>query len=1401
MAWLTRITADEQVEYRLREQAGCGVVEAAREETVVREGAERDAQVDYRLRAEGDGVLVWVGRGLREVGIEPGARLCEDDKDAARRIMAGCHPATGARLAGAATSARAHPDAQLTTARLVEAVEAAAAERGVEPEELLEGKPKQQKTLERMQRMVHRRGEAHRSLLEPLHKLARAAGVDLAEVYGTEELERARANADKRLDDRVRGWDLVLDLPKSDSVLAGLMDREREEVYRRLVAQAVDETVAQLEAWVGYAVGSEDGQPVRLATGGLVGWRVEHRAARPVVAGEPGDPHLHLHVTIANMGRCQDGKWRSIANSGQDLHRHAKAADAFFKARVRHLSAQRFGVRREYEERSRSWEVYGVPEELRDSFSRRAAAVVEEAGQDAEREEMQRVSGRQRRAKVDADARMMRDSWRQRAEQLVDVDEMVARAAPGPEGFDGGAGSGGGRGPVIPPPERLAAAVFDPETGLTSGEKSFSRAQLLAAVGEALGEGLDVAEPGRLDELADQVLAVEGYAVPLPHIGSLVMSSTDRYTTRDVLDAEDVAVRQARARYDTGVAQLTFGQAEAARDVFEVANGFELSAEQRAAVDRALTGGHGVETLVGVAGAGKSTLMEACRIGWDASGLTYAGATLAAVAAQQLEGASGIPARTVASWLRRIDSGEGLSGIDVLVVDEATMVDDRSAAVLLAEAERTGTKLLAIGDPLQMQAVGVGGWFAEAHRLVEGLELRENRRQEDEAEQAALEVWRTGDHEQALELLADRGRVHAAETAQEAHSQILTTWDEVRGRWKDPHERLESVVVLAARNTDVNVLNAGAQQIRRAAGELGAEHTYALPGGGDLTLAEGDVVRVRVNDYRSKRGEGPDVLNGYRGIITAVDGERRVEVTWRRRDRTQEDGWRYESAWMAPEQIASGALQLGYAMTVAASQGMSTQVGLLYGHGSNAFSTYPGLTRGRQENHLWLPLAVVEDEDTQNRLGAARSEKERLQRAMGAFARFLGQSRPDRMVSDQLRTPPEPAAPRHVEAATPHHGEAEAAATPQQIEAEAAAEEDLQEHERHRAAAVSRSTTVPAARTGRRVEESAAARLEELRESLAARQSQQQEREALAAQIPSWLQRPYGKRSTAQLRTSISRAETMAQTASEQALDSAQQAEELSARLERERTSGTTSGQRYAAGAAAILDRAQEHLQDARRHYTRGEQARAAAEQAGEALERLAANRDKSRLTLRLAGTSRREHRELTHYWTQQEAAARTEAAEAFQAADSGRQAAWETVRASPYAGAWRQQGAEKPAPQTLEQAGAGLEAMRRHLPEMAQRIDRADLQRLARLTGQSQQHQQRADECHTRADHLRTEQELRDQLAQTAPERHQAETAGRRAHLQKRTAEQRARLAADEEIARQQRQPPQHHRGPGMEL
>lgn len=53
-------------------------------------------------------------------------------------------------------------------------------------------------------------------------------------------------------------------------------------------------------------------------------------------------------------------------------------------------------------------------------------------------------------------------------------------------------------------------------------------------------------------------------------------------------------------------------------------------------------------------------------------------------------------AYVVAAWLEQIQTGRGLSGIGVPVVDEASMGDDRAAAMPVTEVARTGTKVVAI---------------------------------------------------------------------------------------------------------------------------------------------------------------------------------------------------------------------------------------------------------------------------------------------------------------------------------------------------------------------------------------------------------------------------------------------------------------------------------------------------------------------------------------------------------------------------------------------------------------------------------------------------------------------------------------------------------------------------------
>jgi hypothetical protein len=123
-----------------------------------------------------------------------------------------------------------------------------------------------------------------------------------------------------------------------------------------------------------------------------------------------------------------------------------------------------------------------------------------------------------------------------------------------------------------------------------------------------------------------------------------------------------------------------------------------------------------------------------------------------------------------------------------------------------------------------------------------------------------------------------------------------------------------------------------------------------------------------------------------------------------------------ERAWITAR-IAGGTLQHGYAMTMAAAQGLTCD----YGVGADANSLYPALSRDRIAPHLWLPADVVESEDVRRRLGEAHSEQELLERAVAAYADSLEHDSDDRIVSDELA----PASEAEPVTAIPHQAQPE----------------------------------------------------------------------------------------------------------------------------------------------------------------------------------------------------------------------------------------------------------------------------------------------------------------------------------------------------------------------------------------
>lgn len=1010
MAWVTVLgPCQAQIDYRLNEGAGCD-------------------QVAYRLADGGAGGelaggeqeqgrgLTWIGSGLAQLGLEgkgiaAGLPLTVEHHKAARALMDGCHPGTGVQLVEPKKAS--HPLSRLAAIGLLQALQQAAGEADVTVETLVSGVGWAVKRAGRLARGVERHGAAHQIPIGDAERLAAVAGVDLDDVYDADRLQAARAHREARVRVGNRGYDLTLDLPKSVSVLYGLAGDELARGIEDAFAEAVADVVAAVEQWAGYGIRGQKGEGksgTRVDGTGLMGWIMWHRSARPM-RGQVGDPHLHAHVMFAGMLHGTDGTWGVFGDGGRDLHRHVKAAGTLVQARLRRLLSERYGIAWRRDEHTGAWEIAGVGAELRALFSKRggqaAAELLAAMGLDdiavattvASTAQRKAAGAKTRAAKdsVRAGPVDARTSWREQA-RAAGTDPAALTAACLAATPDLA---------QRPSPAEIAAWIWRPEGGLTGHTKTVSRADVLAEVMDALPDGVEGLADA--DTLTEQVLR-HGPVVQLERpAGAATLSNGERYTSTDITDAEQDGLAAARAGYGAGLAVVVDAAAALAIDAYQAGTGLALSESQRQVVERLLSDGHAVEAVIGVAGAGKTTIMAAARSAWESRGLVVAGAATAAVAAMGLAAESGIASRTIAGWLQRIERGPGLDGVDVLVVDEGAIVDDRQLATLLTEAARTATKVVLIGDPVQLRAIGVGGLFAAIHRQVDGPVLGENRRQRDAAERAALALWRAGRREQALRTWAQAGRVHAGRQAKDTMARMLADWQRARARYAgDVHAELAAVALLAGSNADVDRLNNAARAVRRAAGEItGPETRYRQAGGRTLALAVGDHVRVHKNDYRARRGHGgADVLNGYRGRVQAIDDQRRVLVEWRA---PHPDGPRLQQEWITPDYIAAGGLSYGTAMTVAATQGVTVERALVYGMGLDPHSLYAAMSRDREAVRLYLPRELLETDADRARLGEADGYPVELQRALAAYAATLRGDRADRLVTAE----PHPIAHQH----------------------------------------------------------------------------------------------------------------------------------------------------------------------------------------------------------------------------------------------------------------------------------------------------------------------------------------------------------------------------------------------------
>jgi AAA domain/TrwC relaxase len=623
---------------------------------------------------------------------------------------------------------------------------------------------------------------------------------------------------------------------------------------------------------------------------------------------------LHTHLIIANRTRGPDGQWRTL--DGREVYRHRLAADAVYQATYQMELSRSLGVRWAPADRWGNRAIEGMPEELRERFSKRHQQISAEL----ERQEaqgkprtprlVQKVVHETRPAKSRETPETLYGCWQQEArdlgyrpERLVleitdRVREQDPARTPGPDGASAATPGGTPAGLADPLtataglPERTITAMFDrlaSPDGLTAQASTFTRREVLCAVGRELpAEAAGTVGPAELEALADRFLAERAVSVVSEHaIGER------HYATPELLAVEQRLIDAAVGRSGEGTGVCSHDTLRATLAAHPT-----IGADQAAMVRDITQGGQGVSVVVGKAGTGKTYALGVARHAWQLDGYRVLGAAPTGIATVCLDAEGFEHSRTVDSLLGELDQERAvhrrqpklslnslrqpppgrnrdttriernrndrqdervLDSRTVLVVDEAGMLGSRKLARLLDHAHGAGAKIVLVGDDKQLASIDAGGGFRGLRLRLGASTLSENRRQAEPWERQAVEHLRDGNIDAALSAYREHDRLVAAETPQQLKETML-------GDWWQSFQQGKRVVILAYRRDEVDQFNSACQQLRDTEGQLGAERLTVR----DRSFAVGDQVVCGKNAIQSL-----GVANGTRGQVVAVDLEQR----------------------------------------------------------------------------------------------------------------------------------------------------------------------------------------------------------------------------------------------------------------------------------------------------------------------------------------------------------------------------------------------------------------------------------------------------------------------------------------------------------------------------------------------
>jgi len=760
------------------------------------------------------------------------------------------------------------------------------------------------------------------ALLDGTHPIT---GTTLGSPFTT----RTRPNGKKA--SSVIGFDATFSAPKTLSIMWALSGDDGFAECHDVAVQAAIEAIEQRAATTRVR---SNGSRMFLDTNGIAAALFRQSTSRA------DDPQLHSHVVISSKVQTPDGRWRAL--DARPLMDRQSTFGRVYQATLRAEVTNRYGVAWTDIEKGQA-EITGVPSELIELFSKRADQISTELakrlsdyrnihGHDApiyERSAIEReVAADTRNAKTGIGPDDLGTQWADEAGSVgLDYRHLAALVTKAARAHH--------ERPGLPSVEELVAAIAEHRSTWQHLDVIRHLTDNTAATSD--DDGRQWADA--ISRLADQAIEAS-INIDAPTDSPRRRASDRRSVWADPTTthatSEHVLIQEERIATWAIDAQSTPSQPSTTTEAGSLDTGQHEAASAIAGHDRLVL-------VVGPAGAGKTTMLRASTIDLNQEHRPVLGFAPTAKAARVLQTETGMRSDTVAKLLHdlchRPTGFEPPAAGTTIVIDEAGMLNTADLHQLVSHTDTFGWRLVLVGDPHQLHAVGRGGMFDELCATGLTIELDQLHRFAHQWEADATLRLRRGDAT-VIDDYRQHGAINAG-TFDDHLADIVNAW-----QWHQAHGT--TLAITTTRNDDVHTINNAIQQHRLEHDDLDAQ--LAVPLSVDRGYP-GDVITTRRNDRRLITSTGDTVRNRDRWTIntiapggglgaTSLDGERTVTL---------------------PADYITEHVHLGYAATEHGAQGETADASLtIITDATTNRGLYVGATRGRNTNHL---LVVADDLD------------------------------------------------------------------------------------------------------------------------------------------------------------------------------------------------------------------------------------------------------------------------------------------------------------------------------------------------------------------------------------------------------------------------------------------------------